>query len=99
MLPETVHTCKPTYRKLQPRSFEEKALFEKLVAKKEKKRKSLSQQPSKVNKRDPLGATGKQRGRPKGKKTVKNDDDKDGGDEGSVGKVDDNEIACINEML
>lgn len=42
MIPDSVHTSKPVYRKLHPRNPEELACLAKEKAKKEKNRKSLS---------------------------------------------------------
>ena len=42
MIPETVQTSKPVYRQLNPRTEDELAQLERLKAKKDKKRKSMS---------------------------------------------------------
>ena len=42
MIPETVQTSKPVYRKLNLRTEEELAQLERLKSKKDKKRKSMS---------------------------------------------------------
>ena len=66
MLPDSLETSRPVYRKLAPRSEAELVLLEKINAK--KKRKSSSQQPSKskFDEPQPKEKTKKQR---KGKKT------------------------------
>ena len=62
MIPDSLQTCKPIYRKLNPRTPEELALVRALEAKKNKKRKSKSANTSqykddtvKVNKKNKKG--------------------------------------------
>ena len=94
MLPDSVQTSRPVYRKLAPRSQEELALLEKQNAK--KKRKSSSVQPYKSKFDEAQPKEKKQKGRPKGKKTevksIKSESDSDR-------IVDQTEIEEINAML